>query len=108
MEINETLFFKKCIKNQNFPRNDALKQIILKNIMKNFELNKIYTEQEVNEIIKIFFKDYSLIRRELVNFGYMQRDPFKQKYSVIKKKLSKEDYLKISSLKRHAKDLGII
>ena len=106
--IDEKKFFEKCIHDKNMPRNDALKQVILKRIMINFRENMIYSEQEVNLTIKKYFEDYTLIRRELINFGYMQRDPAKSEYWVIKKELSKEDYLKISRLKQHAIQIGVI
>ncbi|MBW3018093.1 DUF2087 domain-containing protein [Candidatus Woesearchaeota archaeon] len=106
--LDEDKFFEKSVKNKNFPKNDALKQVILKKITAEFEKNKIYSEQEVNSKIKKYFEDNVLIRRELINFGYMQRDPAKAEYWVIKYELSKEDFLKIDRLKRHAKELGII
>lgn len=103
--MNEDNFFQKCIKNQIFPRNDAKKQIILKRIMQDFDFNKVYTEQEVNIIIKKYFEDYTTIRRELINFGYMERNPYKGEYKVIKKELTNEDFSKISRLKEHREDL---
>ena len=106
--LDEDEFFKKCVKNNNIPANDALKQILFKRIMKDFEMDKIYSEQEVNDAIKRYFEDYTLIRMELINFRYMQRDPLKGEYWVVKKELTKPDFLKISRLKRHAIELGIL
>lgn len=106
MEDNK--FFEKCAKNQNLPSNDALKQIILKRIMQDFEFGKVYSEQEVDDIIKKYFNDFCLIRRELINFGYMKRNPANGEYRVVKKELSKEDYQNITTLKRHAKDIGVL
>lgn len=106
--LDEEKFFKKCVKYQNIPKNDALKQIILKTIMQDFEINKIYSEEEVNNIIKEYFEDFTLIKRELINFGYMQRNPIKGEYWVVKKELAKSDFLKITRLKRHAVEIGII
>ena len=103
--MNEKQFFERHVENNQFPSNDALKQIILKGIMKDFELGKVYSETEVNNIIKKYFDDFTLIRRELVNFGYMSRDPYKSEYKVIKKELTKEDYEKNTLLRRHAKDI---
>lgn len=74
--MNEEQFFERHVENNQFPSNDALKQIILKKIMKDFEFEKIYTETEVNEIIKKYFDDFTLIRRELINFGYAQKSRF--------------------------------
>lgn len=105
--LDESKFFEKCVKNQNLPKNDALKQIILKRIMEEFN-EKNYSEDKVNDIIKKYFEDFALIRRELINFGYMQRDPIKSEYKVIKKELTKSDFLKITRLKRHAVELGIL
>lgn len=82
------------IKRQEFPRNDLEKQLILQEIMKDFEENKIYNEQEINQTIKKYYDDSATIRRELVNFGYMQRNE-KLEYKVIMKKLSEEQLQKI-------------
>jgi len=106
--MDEGKFFDKCVRDQNVPRNDALKQVILKKIMINFQENRIYSEQEVNLTVKKYFEDYTLIRRELINFGYMQRDPAKSEYWVIKKELLKEDYIRITRLKQHAIQIGVI
>jgi hypothetical protein len=107
-QINPKEYLEKCLKNRQFPSNDFLKQIILKRIMQDFNNNQIYSEKEVDQIIKKYFDDYTLIRRELINFGYMQRDPIKMEYKVVKKELSKEDYENNTLLKRHAKDIEII
>jgi len=85
---------KNWIKKQEFPRNDSDKQLILQEIMKEFDENKLYEEQEVNKIIKKFYDDFATIRREFVNFGYMQRNE-KSEYKVAKKKLSEEQLQKI-------------
>lgn len=107
-KLNEEKFFERCVKHKTFPANDALKQILLKRIIKDFKEKGVYSEQEVNEKIKRYFGDFALIRRELINFGYMQRDPAKGEYWVIKKELTKSDFLKITRLKRHAIELGIL
>lgn len=99
--MDEKEFFEDCVKKQRFPKNDREKQIILKFIMKKFEENKKYSEQEVNEKIKKFYEDYSTIRREFINFGYMQRDPYKGEYWVLKKELSDEELDKIGKLQKH-------
>ena len=105
---DEENFFQKCIENNSIPKNDALKQIVLKRLMKDFDEKRIYSEQEVNEAIKKHFEDYTTLRRELVNFGYMQRDSLKGEYKVVKKELTKEDYLKNTLLKRAAISIKII
>ena len=69
-------FFKNCVKDNHIPRNDFEKQAVLQKIMEDFE-DRIYSEEEVNAIIKKYFEDFATLRRELINFGYMQRDPHK-------------------------------
>jgi len=93
-------FFEKCVKTNNFPRNDFEKQAILISLLKEFEDNKKYSEEEINENIKKYFTEFTLIRRELINFGYMQRDPYKGIYWVVKRILKEEDIEKNTLLKR--------
>jgi len=77
-------FFKKCIKHQNIPKNDFEKQVILINLIKEFKDGIIYAEEEVNNKIRRHFNEDTLLRRELINFGYMQRDPLKGEYWLLK------------------------
>ena len=83
-----------------FPRNDLKKQEILQKIMKDFNENKSYTEEEVGNVIRKHFDDWALIRRELVNFGYMSRDSYKNEYKVLKKELSKDDLERLKKLNK--------
>lgn len=106
--VGEEKFFSKCMKSQNLPKNDALKQVILKRLMQDFDEGRVYSEIEVNDTIKKYFQDYTLLRRELLDFGYMRREPLTGEWAVVKKELEKEDYLSNRRLKRHAKDLGIV
>jgi excisionase family DNA binding protein len=46
---------------------------ILQHILNAFELNQVYTEKEVNEIITGFHDDYCRIRREFVDEKMMNR-----------------------------------
>lgn len=106
--IDEENFFDKAVRHQTIPKNDALKQTILKRLMRDFEEGCTYTEVEVNERIGKHFKDYTTLRRELLNFGYMGRDSSTGEWTVLKKELKREDYLATTRLRRHAKDLGIL
>ena len=78
--MDEEKFFKKCIKHKDFPKDDNLKHVILKRIIKDFKKDKEYTEQEVNEIVKKYYDDFALIRRELVNFNFLGKDSYKGIY----------------------------
>lgn len=46
---------------------------ILEHILQQFDLNKVYTEAEVNEIITPFHDDYCRVRREFVDERMMLR-----------------------------------
>lgn len=46
---------------------------IFKTIAKQFETGKKYTEKQVNEILKPIYGDYVTIRRELIDYGFMER-----------------------------------
>ena len=101
-------FFQKCVKHNNIPRNDFLKQAILLRLLDDFEDKKIYKEEEVNESIRKHFEDYTTLRRELINFGYMQRNPTTAEYWVVKRTLTKEDIRNNTLLRRHAKAYKIL
>ena len=88
------------------PRDDLKKQEILTKIVVKFEKEKKYNETEVNEVIKSFdVDDHVLIRRELINFGYMQRDPYKGIYWVITYELTREQLQKIEERSKKIKKI---
>ena len=41
--------------------------------MKNFEPGRDYAEKEINKIIKPIYKDFSTIRRYLIEYGFLTR-----------------------------------
>lgn len=57
----------------DFPTKEKRKIIILNHIINRFDINKKYTEKEVNEILKTVYNDYVLLRRYLIEYGYMDR-----------------------------------
>lgn len=58
---------------KEFPKKEKRKIIILKHIIKMFDVNKKYTEKEVNNILEEIFSDYVTIRRYLIEYGFMDR-----------------------------------
>jgi DNA-binding CsgD family transcriptional regulator len=51
------------------------KIVILREIIKKFEISHLYKEKEVDEILKkIYPDDYVLIRRYLIQYGFMKRE----------------------------------
>ncbi len=58
---------------RKFPTRQKRKYIALKIIIKLFKKDIIYTEKEVNEILKPIYFDYVGIRRALIDFKLMCR-----------------------------------
>ena len=59
-----------------WPKKQADKTIVVEYLATKFESDRTYTEREVNEIIKAWhtFSDWPLLRREMVDRGFMTRD----------------------------------
>lgn len=88
------------------PRNDLKKQECLEPIAAKFEKDRKYNEKEVNEIIKSFDpEDHVLFRRELINFNYLGRDPYKGIYWLIKHKLSEAELEKIGARQKKINEM---
>lgn len=58
---------------KNFPVKEKKKLIILRLIIEKFEKGKDYAEKEVNAILKPIYVDYVLLRRYLIEYGFMDR-----------------------------------
>ena len=56
------------------PASRKKRRIILKWLVQKFELERLYSEQELNQIIKPIHVDTATLRRELVGYNMMQRD----------------------------------
>lgn len=65
-----------------FPSQEKRRVTILKHILNFFDVNKKYTEQEINAILKKFYDDYVLLRRNLIEYGFMDRTPSGSSYWV--------------------------
>jgi len=65
---------------KSFPTKQKNKLIILKVVASQFEPSKIYTEKQVNEIIKPIYFDIETIRRYLIEYGFMGRKPDGSEY----------------------------
>ncbi|HBE77151.1 MAG TPA: transcriptional regulator [Firmicutes bacterium] len=64
----------------SFPKKEKRKLIILKQLIQRFELDRKYTEQEVNQILKNAFSDYVTLRRYLIEYGLMDREADGSRY----------------------------
>ncbi len=58
-----------------FPKKEKQKIIVLRQLIRRFELNRKYTEKEVNEILQRAFHDYVTLRRYLIEYGFLDRYP---------------------------------
>jgi hypothetical protein len=56
--------------------------IVLREIASRFELEKSYTEREVNELLKPVYHDHVKLRRFLIEYGFLDREPDGSKYWV--------------------------
>ncbi|KAB3534127.1 DUF2087 domain-containing protein [Alkaliphilus pronyensis] len=60
---------------ENFPaRKEKRKIVILSHIAKKFKTGVKYSEKEVNDILKNIYEDYVLIRRYLIQYGFLDRE----------------------------------
>jgi hypothetical protein len=56
-----------------FPGKEKKRLAILRHIMKSFAADRRYSEKEVNAVLKVFYEDYVLLRRYLIDYGFMDR-----------------------------------
>jgi predicted transcriptional regulator len=59
---------------KQIPTQRKKRDVILRHLVAGFELDRRYTEREVNDIIRAFHDDYATLRRELVDGRWMARD----------------------------------
>ena len=75
-------FLDKDFKLKVWPSKPEKKRLALAYLAEKFEAERIYSEKEVNEIIKSnhTFNDHPLLRRELFDRGFLDRTPNGMKY----------------------------
>lgn len=61
---------------KQFPAKKPVREIVLQRFADRFESGRDYSEKEVNQIIRerIAFSDIELIRRELIDHGFLNRE----------------------------------
>lgn len=65
---------------KNFSMKEKYKLIIVKEISRRFEAGRIYTEKQVNQVLREIFEDYAVLRRYLVEYGFLTRLPDGSQY----------------------------
>lgn len=58
---------------KQFPAKEKKKIILLREIMKNFQPNRDYDENEVNQVLESIYSDFPTLRRALIEYGFMER-----------------------------------
>lgn len=69
---------------KEFPSKEKKKIVVLRQIMNNFTSDRQYTEAEINRVLERIFEDYVTIRRELIEYGFMDRTKDCSQYWVKK------------------------
>ena len=68
-----------------FPPKQKKKYIVLDVILESLDNTLIYTEKELNEILKLIYPDFVTIRRGLIEYQFMSRKIDGSSYWVNKK-----------------------
>ncbi|WP_438348201.1 DUF2087 domain-containing protein [Paenibacillus sp. FA6] len=69
-----------------FPKKEKRKIVILRHLTQFFDVQKSYSEKEVNAILMERLDDYVTLRRYLIEYGFMDREPDGSKYWVKSKR----------------------
>ena len=69
-----------------WPKKQAYKELVIAFLATKFEFNRSYHEREVNEVLKQWhtFSDWPLLRRELFERGYLDRNRSGTDYQRLK------------------------
>ncbi|KYZ77947.1 transcriptional regulator [Anaerosporomusa subterranea] len=57
----------------SYPLKEKKRVAIIRHLATLFAVNKTYNEKEVNAILKPIYEDYVLLRRHLIDYGFMDR-----------------------------------
>ena len=57
-----------------FPAQEKKFQVLLRYVLRDFELDLQYPEVEVNMLLALHHPDVAALRRSLVDYGYMRRE----------------------------------
>lgn len=94
-----------------FPAKEEKRKALLPRFANLFEPNRFYTEEEVKKIIKKIYDDDALIRRYLVDYGYLKRDKYGEKYYRVEVESTMENVKRkelINNYKQQEVEMGII
>ena len=109
--VDEDAFSSANSRLRYFPVKEEKRKLLLPRFASLFEPNKIYTEDEVKIIIKKVYDDDALIRRYLVDYGYLNREKDGSKYYKVEVENTMEKIKRkelINNYKQQDVEMGII
>lgn len=59
---------------RSIPARQKKKEVVLRFLIQQFELERIYTESEVNSVLASYHEDFASLRRYLVDTDLLQRE----------------------------------
>ena len=69
------------------PKKEKNKILVLQIVLEMLKEKSLeFTEKELNEAIKEIYSDYSLIRRYLVDYKFLERDNYGRIYKIVGEK----------------------
>lgn len=63
-----------------FALKEKHKLIVLQEIAKRFQAERVYNEKEINAVLQGVYDDYVVLRRYLIEYGFLDRTPDGSKY----------------------------
>lgn len=82
--IERVVLTKKPLVFKHIPAKEKKKYIIMCMMMFVFEPNRVYTEKEINELLKPMVEDYVMMRRYMIDYGFLGRTENGKAYWLIK------------------------
>ncbi|WP_144510501.1 DUF2087 domain-containing protein [Bacillus sp. FJAT-22090] len=67
-----------------FPKKEKQKLATLRVIIKRFDIEKVYSEKGINEVLKNVYADFVTLRRYLIEYGFLDRKDDGSEYWVKK------------------------
>ena len=69
------------------PKKEKNKLLVLQIVLEMLKAKSLeFTEKELKEAIKEIYPDYSLIRRYLVDYKFLERDNYGRMYKIVEEK----------------------
>ena len=86
MEEIKVKYFKEG-KLMTIPKKEKNKILVLQVVLEMLKDKSLeFTEKELNEAIKEIYSDYSIIRRYLVDYKFLERDNYGRMYKIVGEK----------------------